>query len=604
MPQLTWVGKDKVKNHHHDVPFHLLDKLYDFQSDNSKPENRRDNLLIHGDNLLALKSLLPEFGGRINCIYIDPPYNTGNEGWVYNDNVNDPRIQKWLGEVVGKEGEDLSRHDKWLCMMYPRLKLLKQLLADDGVIAIHIDENACTLLHALMIEIFGSANDLGTIVWDKKNPKGDARKLSYQHENIILFCNNGFHENKRLRRLKKNAPAMLKKAAALFAKIGKTQTPDDLKAAVKKYGLPKEILDSFKFKADLEWVNQEFQKWLAKQDFSNGEKAYKFIDESGDIFRPVSMAWPDKEEAPSEYFYSLIHPITRKVCPLPERGWRNPWETMEKLLLDDRILFGIDESTQPNRKYLLSENLSENIPSILRFGGSDDALQKSIGIKLENPKPHEFATELLSYLTDENSVVLDSFAGSGTTAHAVLNLNKRDGGNRRFVCVELMDYAEQTTAERIRRVINGYGSKPETQGGTGGGFAFYRVGDALFDAEHNLNPAAPVASVRRYIAYTEGLPVSALPECERQPENSKGQPESPVSPYFLGAKDGTAYVFHYEPDRATDLSWAFLQTIRAETLPEKPERWVIYADRTLLSEEQMQRLGIIFKRIPRDISKL
>ena len=128
MPQLTWMGKDKVKNHHHHVPFHLLDKLYDFQADETKPSNRRDNLLIHGDNLLALKSLLPEFGGRVNCIYIDPPYNTGNEGWVYNDNVNDPRIQKWLGEVVGREGEDLSRHDKWLCMMYPRLKLLKQLL--------------------------------------------------------------------------------------------------------------------------------------------------------------------------------------------------------------------------------------------------------------------------------------------------------------------------------------------------------------------------------------------------------------------------------------------------------------------------------------------
>ena len=167
-----------------------------------------------------------------------------------------------------------------------------------------------------------------------------------------------------------------------------------------------------------------------------------------------------------------------------------------------------------------------------------------------------------------------------------------------------MDYAENVTAERIRRVINGYGSKAETQLGTGGGFAFYRVGDALFDAEHNLNPAAPVAAVRRYIAYTEGLPVSALPECEMQPENSKGQPESPVSPYFLGVKDGTAYVFHYEPDRATDLSLAFLQTIRAEMLSEPPERWVIYADRTLLSDEQMQRLNIQFKRIPRDISKL
>ena len=170
----------------------------------------------------------------------------------------------------------------------------------------------------------------------------------------------------------------------------------------------------------------------------------------------------------------------------------------------------------------------------------------------------------------------------------------------------MMDYAENVTAERIRRVINGYGTKAETQGGTGGGFAFYRVGDALFDAEHNLNSAAPVASVRRYIAYTEGLPVSARqPENGVMPsENSNRQPENPVSPYFLGAKDGTAYVFHYEPDRATDLSLAFLQTIRAEMLPEPPERWVIYADRTLLSDEQMQRLNIRFKRIPRDISKL
>ena len=235
--------------------------------------------------------------------------------------------------------------------------------------------------------------------------------------------------------------------------------------------------------------------------------------------------------------------------------------------------------------------------------GATKELMQIFGEKVfDTPKPAELVEYILTIAAHPNAIILDSFAGSGTTAHAVLNLNKRDGGNRRFVCVELMDYAEQTTAERIRRVINGYGSKPETQGGTGGGFAFYRVGDALFDAEHHLNPAAPVASVRRYIAYTEGLPVSALPET--QPENGDGQPENPVSPYFLGAKDGTAYVFHYEPDRATDLSLAFLQTIRAEMLPEPPERWVIYADRTLLSDEQMQRLNIRFKRIPRDISKL
>ena len=140
MPTLHWVGKDKVVNHHHDVPFRLLNHEYRFTAKDGTPNNSTDNRIIHGDNLEALKSLLPEFEGKVKCIYIDPPYNTGKEGWVYNDNVNDPKIKKWLGQVVGKEGEDLSRHDKWLCMMYPRLKLLHKLLADDGMIFISIND--------------------------------------------------------------------------------------------------------------------------------------------------------------------------------------------------------------------------------------------------------------------------------------------------------------------------------------------------------------------------------------------------------------------------------------------------------------------------------
>lgn len=169
MPTLHWIGKEKVINHHHDVPFRLLKKQYAFQAKEGTPENSTGNRIIHGDNLEALKSLLPEFEGRINCIYIDPPYNTGNEGWVYNDNVNDPKIKKWLGEVVGKEGEDLSRHDKWLCMMYPRLKLLHRLLAEDGVIFISIDDNEQNYLHTLCDEIFGRGNFIATILWQKEH---------------------------------------------------------------------------------------------------------------------------------------------------------------------------------------------------------------------------------------------------------------------------------------------------------------------------------------------------------------------------------------------------------------------------------------------------
>ena len=132
MPELYWTGKDKVINHHKDVQFKFLDFKYSFGK-------ASENKIIHGDNLEVLKSLLPRYENQIKCIYIDPPYNTGNEGWIYNDNVNDPQIKKWLGEVVGKEGEDFSRHDKWLCMMYPRLRLMQKLLSDDGAIFISID---------------------------------------------------------------------------------------------------------------------------------------------------------------------------------------------------------------------------------------------------------------------------------------------------------------------------------------------------------------------------------------------------------------------------------------------------------------------------------
>ena len=169
MPTLEWIGKDKVINHHQEVPFRVLERKYSFdESGQHEEDNGSENMIIRGDNLEALKALLPRYEGRIKCIYIDPPYNTGNEGWVYNDNVNDPKIKKWLGEVVGKEGEDLTRHDKWLCMMYPRLKLLQKLLAEDGVIFISIDDREQVLLRMICNEIFGESNFLAQFVWQKR----------------------------------------------------------------------------------------------------------------------------------------------------------------------------------------------------------------------------------------------------------------------------------------------------------------------------------------------------------------------------------------------------------------------------------------------------
>ena len=594
MPTLHWIGKEKVINHHIDVPFKVLDKIYDFgitidekgnpvqENVNQKPEivNRSSgNKIIHGDNLEALKSLLPEYEGKVKCIYIDPPYNTGNESWVYNDNVNDPKIKKWLHSVVGKEGEDLSRHDKWCCMMYPRLQLLHKLLHENGIIIIHIDENAYSFLHLLLIEIFGKNNDLGTVIWDKKNPKGFANKISYQHESILLFSKNHLNVKEDLVRKKKNAIAILKKAEQLFSKIGKTQYPDDLTEVVKKYKLPKNILEANAITVDLEWVNQEFKMWIKKQDFSGGETAYNTIDEKGDVFQTVSMAAPDKPETRSHR--PLKHPVSQKDCPVPQKGWRFPDTTMDEMLKSNQIIFGQDETTQPRRKYLLKENMFESISSIIRYGGSDEKFQTEIGIKLENPKPFVFANEILSYFTKEDDIILDSFAGSGTTGHSVLNLNKEDKQNRKFILVEMMDYAEKTTAERIRRAIKGFG---ETKG-TGGSFDFYTLGQPLFLDNGNLNEIVGIEKIRQYVFYTE----TKKPLTETKHKDNK---------HFLGKFNDTGYYFNYEQDEVTTLDHAFLATMKT-----KAEQYVTYADNCLLTKDFMTKHHIIFKKIPRDITR-
>lgn len=188
MPMLKWAGKDKVVNHHNEVPFRVLERKWGHGAASS-PEN----MIIHGDNLAALKSLLPRYEGKVKCIYIDPPYNTGEEGWVYNDNVNDPQMKKWLGEVVGKEGEDFSRHDKWLCMMYPRLRLLHKLLSDDGTIFISIDDNEFAHLRLICDEIFGGQNFITTFIWEKRVNRENRKVVSSRHDYLLCYAKLSSH---------------------------------------------------------------------------------------------------------------------------------------------------------------------------------------------------------------------------------------------------------------------------------------------------------------------------------------------------------------------------------------------------------------------------
>lgn len=376
------------------------------------------NLMIEGDNLEVLKLLQKSCANRVKLVYIDPPYNTGKD-FVYPDNFTDS-LRHYLaltGQAAG--GQKLSSnteangrfHTDWLNMIYPRLKLARDLLADDGLIAVHIDEHEAHALVLVMREIFGEENELGVAVWDKRNPKGDARGIAYQHESIVLFARNAdrLFDDAPLKRPKRNAQRMLDAAR------------DALAASASG--------------AD---ATLAYRAWLrAQTTLSGGEAMYDRISADGRVFRLVSMAWPNKKKAPDDYFIPLVHPGTGRPCPVPERGWRNPPATMRELLDKGLIAFGADETTQPQRIYYLDENMYENVPSILPFGGSDDARLKELEIPFDQPKPTDFAASLIGWCTSGDDLVVDFFGGSGTTAHAVMALNAADGARRRYVLVQL-----------------------------------------------------------------------------------------------------------------------------------------------------------------------
>ena len=390
-----------------------------------------ENLYIEGDNLEVLKLLQETYLGKIKMIYIDPPYNTGND-FGYNDDfsMSEEEFAK-ANKTYDEDGNRLVKnldsngrfHTDWLNMLYPRLKLAKDLLSEDGIILINMDENELVNLYKICYEVFGEQNDLGTIVWDKRNPKGDAQGVSAQHEYILLFAKNkiAFLEHNKVVRPKKNAAAIIKKAQSLFSKMSLTYTLED--------------------------INKDFSAWMRVQnDFSGGEKAYNKIDEKGNVYRPVSMAWPNKKKAPDDYFVPLVHPVTGKPCPVPDRGWRNPSATMKKMLDNGQILFGKDETTIPNSKYLLKDNMYENIPSLIYYGGSDVAYLEEIGIPFETPKAVDVCKEHIVSFTSEDDIVLDFFSGSATTAHAVMGANAQDGGHRRFILVQLPENCGIDTA--------------------------------------------------------------------------------------------------------------------------------------------------------------
>ncbi|MCM3472188.1 site-specific DNA-methyltransferase [Brevibacillus borstelensis] len=509
---LNWVGKAESRR----LAFLPPEGTIKYVEGKGVSENNTKNFLIEGDNLEVLRVLKESYKGRIKMIYIDPPYNTGSD-FIYNDDYKEP-LTRYL-QKSGQADEDglLTSnpksngrfHANWLNMIYPRLRLAKELLKRDGVIVIHIDENEEFNLELILNEIFGEENRLGKIIWDKRNPKGDSSGIAYQHESILVFAKdkNYLVSINELVRPKANAEKILKKAKELFEKLGQRNIPDELVNVIKKYNLPKDKFEKYEQIYDLEAINKEFKAWINSQEYlSGGEAAYNSIDEKGDVYRPVSMAWPNKKKAPDDYFIPLIHPITKKPCPVPNRGWRNPPDTMRKLLDEDKILFGADETTIPNRKYLLKENMFENIPSVIRFGASDDALFDKLGVSFDNPKPYRFSAELISYFTEGEDIILDFFAGSGTTGHAVLEANRKDKGKRNFILVQVPEKLEDgkstifdITRLRLEKSIEMMNQEDQNEGEFDRGFAVYRLdksnlnkwnqynGDNIEQLENNLN---------------------------------------------------------------------------------------------------------------------
>lgn len=650
MPTLNWIGKDKVVGHHNDVPYHVLKHQYGYSAEKGQTTEptHSGNMIIHGDNLLALKSLMPMYEGRIKCIYIDPPYNTGNENWVYNDNVNDPHIKKWLGEVVGKEGEDLSRHDKWLCMMYPRLVLMKKLLSEDGALIISIGFHEFISLITILKELF-STKQIVTITVQTSGGKPSGG-FNYQHEYLIFVVDKEFKP-------------------LIIDFCGGTNRP------------PFEGMTLSTFNKT-ERPNQTYPIFINKKTgkFEGCGKSIKELQDEG-----YEQDYIDKYV----YNYSIAPHDCVAIWPITSKGKECVWRLIPKRIKQDyelgyikitpniirtsknlysiqylpdgvinkinKGILSVISRDNINKTLELSDNSTEGkqIPTIWTekafYTVKGSSLLKEILPEAEKkfnyPKPIALIKSVIQIICNSEDIVLDSFAGSGTTGHAIIDLNKSLDYELNFILIEMMDYANNITAERMRRAISGYPfkgkkeeeiyskkltaknilkaeeilkeaeavsiekaneytkiSKPkiadnclkiigtkiydDKMEGLGGAFDYYELGAPLFNEDGNLNEEVSIDKIREYIYYAE----TKQPLLRQQDKDEE---------FLLDECNRAGYYFYYQTDKATTLSYATLANI----VKTKHEMYIIYADRCLLDEKFMTEHHIKFKKIPRDIKR-
>ena len=566
MPGLDFKGKQQIQADHLRVPVQALniDAKKSFVSKGKKP-SFEDNLIIHGDNFKVLKSLIPIYAGRINCIYIDPPYNTGNEGWVYNDNVNShPLMKEWLKNKNPVDNEDMERHDKWLCLMWRRLKLLQELLSDDGVIFISIDDNEQHRLRMIMDEIFGEQNFISNIVWQKKYaPANDAKYFSDNHDFILCYAKN------------------------------KGNSGDNERASWKRRLLPRS----------------------GKQD-----KLYKYDDEDGR--GPYRSGDLSVKSYSAEYDYPIVNPDTGTAYNPPQgRCWRTSQENMQTWIKENRVFFGKNDRGAPQLKRYLRETQQGLVPLTVwtydEVGHSDSARREIKEIfhdketPFENPKPVGLIRRLLQIGAKKDSLILDSFAGSGTTAQAVLELNKEDGGNRKFILIQCEEYDKQKqkpvnitneiTAERLRRVIKGVPKAKKNEKlkeGLGGSFTYCILGEEINAWKMITGESLPsYEALARIAAYT--ATGGKAPNKIRKDRGPDG--------FFYETEKRLFYLI-YKPDlqflesAASALNGDRMERI-AKQARKKRKTALVYASHKFIGQKELTQNGIIFCSLPYGILK-
>ncbi len=581
MPALDWIGKDAVIDHHRRVPYRLLQDV----PEAGAGDLDAGNLIVEGDNLEALKALLPRYAGRVDCIYIDPPYNTGNEGWAYNDNVNSPQIRAWLGEVV--DAEKLSRHDRWLCMMYPRLMLLRELLAETGSFWISLDDNENHHARAVLDEAFGESRFVANVIWQKRTSRENRAAIGTSHDHVLVYSPAG--------------PLRWKKNRNLLPESGDDYSnPDD-----------------------------------------DPRGPWKSIPFSAQGYRSNQM-------------YKITTPTGIELDPPDDRCWGATKPVFDQYMAEGRVYFPRGGDGIPRIK-MYPDEAEGLVPTTLWFAEevatTQEAKKEFMSVLPEldsstvTPKPTRLIQRVLQVATGPDALVLDAFAGSGTTAHAVLKQNALDGGQRRFILVEMEpEVARPVTAERVRRAVEGYsftgsrkeelmrekvtltklrkaekllakaeavaeeqadrfdavkqtvkdgylvvtGERKETKrvDGLGSGFRYATLGPPLLDESGGLNPAVSYDELAWLVFYLA---------------TGHAMPEDRAAPPFLGAAAGVGVYLLSTPGgdgQAVALDGDVLtRSLLASLAPHDGPR-IVYGSASTVSPSRLAEARVEFRQIP------